>query len=204
MGTEKVTARRITAEETSGLDLQDSIFVLAGMDGVSPDCYARAFLTKPGRNFEGGSFTVRTVFGDEIHIFPDNAEEGGVWIAEKAGEEIEVLQSAGVLLNLALFVPGEARSLWNRSIPLPGTRSEQGSSSVGARKSSKYRTPRLTCTRSRPGDGRTRTARTATAAPWTSTRLESGSWSPARAGSSSWNRTRRSSTRHRRSDLTAG
>ncbi|AGK81888.1 hypothetical protein SFUL_7011 [Streptomyces microflavus DSM 40593] len=109
MGTEKVTARRITAEEISGLDLQDSIFVLAGMDGVSPDCYARAFLTKPGRNFEGGSFTVRTVFGDEIHIFPDNAEEGGVWIADKAGEKIEVLQSAGVLLNLALFVPGGSK-----------------------------------------------------------------------------------------------
>lgn len=91
------------------MDLQDSIFVLAGMDGVSPDCYARAFLTKPGRNFEGGSFTVRTVFGDEIHVFPDNAEECGVWIADKAGEKIEVLQSAGVLLNLALFVPGGSK-----------------------------------------------------------------------------------------------
>lgn len=39
-------------------------------------------------------------------LLPDNAEEPGVWVAEKAGEEIEVLQSAGVLLNLALFVPG--------------------------------------------------------------------------------------------------
>lgn len=186
------------------MDLQDSIFVLAGMDGVSPDCYARAFLTKPGRNFEGGSFTVRTVFGDEIHIFPDNAEEGGVWIAEKAGEEIEVLQSAGVLLNLALFVPGGSKesleSLYSAARDAFGAGIVQRWSEevveVPDAKVDLYEEP--------PGDGRTRTARTATAAPWTSTRLESGSWSPARAGSSSWNRTRRSSTRHRRSDLTAG
>ncbi|MEE1773531.1 hypothetical protein PUR34_36545 [Streptomyces sp. JV185] len=106
MNTEKVTARRLTAEETSGLGLQDGIFVSAGMDGLPLDCYAPAFLTEPGKNFEGGSFAARTVFGEEIHVLPDNAEEGGIWIADKEGEEIEVLQSAGVLLNLALFVPG--------------------------------------------------------------------------------------------------
>ncbi|MFI7285680.1 hypothetical protein ACIBRY_03285 [Streptomyces anulatus] len=109
MNTEKVTARRLTAEETSGLDLQDGIFVPAGVDGVPLECYAQAFLTKPGKSFEGGAFTVRTVFGEEIHVLPDHAEEGGIWIADKAGEEIEVLQSAGVLLNLALFVPGGSK-----------------------------------------------------------------------------------------------
>ncbi|WP_327235414.1 hypothetical protein OG349_17050 [Streptomyces sp. NBC_01317] len=105
MNTEKVTARRLTAEEVSELGLQDSIFVSAEMDGLPLDCYAPAFLTEPGKNFEGGSFTTRTVFGEERHVLPDNAEERGIWVADKAGEEIEVLQSAGVLLNLALFVP---------------------------------------------------------------------------------------------------
>ncbi|MFD7531747.1 MULTISPECIES: hypothetical protein [unclassified Streptomyces] len=106
MNTEKVTARRLTAEEISGLGPQDAIFVSAGTGDLPLDCYAPAFLTEPGKNFEGGSFAARTVFGEEIHVLPDNAEEGGIWIADKAGEEIEVLQSAGVLLNLALFVPG--------------------------------------------------------------------------------------------------
>lgn len=106
MNTEKVTARRLTAEEVSELGLQDDIFVSAGMDGLPLDCYAPAFLTEPGKNSEGGSFAARTVFGEEIHILPDNAEESGIWVADKAGEEIEVLQSAGILLNLALFVPG--------------------------------------------------------------------------------------------------
>ncbi|MEV8397327.1 hypothetical protein [Streptomyces niveus] len=106
MNTEKVTARRLTAEEVSELGLQDDIFVSAGMDGLPLDCYAPAFLTEPGKNSEGGSFAARTVFGEEIHILPDNSEEPGIWVADKAGEEIEVLQSAGILLNLALFVPG--------------------------------------------------------------------------------------------------
>ncbi|MCT2541824.1 hypothetical protein OHU11_23560 [Streptomyces sp. NBC_00257] len=112
MNTEKVTARRLTAEEISGLGPQDAIFVSAGTGDLPLDCYAPAFLTEPGKNFEGGSFAARTVFGEEIHVLPDNAEEGGIWIADKAGEEIEVLQSAGVLLNLALFVPsGNKESL---------------------------------------------------------------------------------------------
>jgi len=112
VNTEKVTARRLTAEEISGLGPQDAIFVSAGTGDLPLDCYAPAFLTEPGKNFEGGSFAARTVFGEEIHVLPDNAEEGGIWIADKAGEEIEVLQSAGVLLNLALFVPsGNKESL---------------------------------------------------------------------------------------------
>ncbi|QHY97069.1 hypothetical protein SSPS47_18345 [Streptomyces sp. S4.7] len=112
MNTEKVTARRLKAEEVAELGLQDGIFVSAEMDGLPLDCYAPAFLTEPGKNFEGGSFTARTSFGREIHVLPDNAEERGIWIADKAGEEIEVLQSAGVLLNLALFVPdGNMESL---------------------------------------------------------------------------------------------
>jgi hypothetical protein len=106
VNTEKVTARRLTAEGVSELGPQDGIFVSAATDGLPLDCYAPANLTKPGKNFEGGAFTARTIFGDEIHLLPDNAEEPGIWIADTAGEEIEVLQSAGVLLNLALFVPG--------------------------------------------------------------------------------------------------
>ena len=106
MNTEKVTARRLTADQVSELGPQDGIFVSAETEGLPLDCYAPASLAKPGKNFEGGSFTARTIFGDEIHLLPDNAEEPGVWIADPAGEEIEVLQSAGVLLNLALFVPG--------------------------------------------------------------------------------------------------
>jgi hypothetical protein len=109
VNTEKVTARRLTAGEVSELGLQDGFFVSAEMDGLPLDCYAPAFLTEPGKNFEGGSFTVRTTFGEEIHVLPDNAEERGIWVADKAGEEIEVLQSAGVLLNLALFVPNGTR-----------------------------------------------------------------------------------------------
>jgi hypothetical protein len=112
VNTEKVTARRLTADEVSELGLQDGIFVSAEMNGLPLDSYAPAFLTKPGKNFEGGSFTARTIFGEEIHILPDNVEERGIWIADKAGEQIEVLQSAGVLLNLALFVPdGNKESL---------------------------------------------------------------------------------------------
>lgn len=112
VNTEKATARRLTAEEVSELGLQDEIFVSAEADGLPLDCYAPAFLTKPGKNFEGGSFTAKTVFGEEIHVLPDNAEERGIWVADKTGEEIEVLQSAGVLLNLALFVPnGNKESL---------------------------------------------------------------------------------------------
>ncbi|MCX5411578.1 hypothetical protein [Streptomyces sp. NBC_00059] len=106
MNTEKVTARRLTAEDVAELGLQDAVFVSAEMDGLPLDCYAPAFLTEPGKNFEGGSFVARTVFGKEIHVLPNNSEEPGIWIADKAGEEIEVLRSAGVLLNLALFVPG--------------------------------------------------------------------------------------------------
>lgn len=109
MNTEKITARRLTADEVSGLGVQDGIFVSAKVDGLPLDCYAPAFLTEPGKNFEGGSFAARTVFGEEFHVLPDNAEEGGIWIADTAGEEIEVLQSAGVLLNLALFVPAGSK-----------------------------------------------------------------------------------------------
>jgi hypothetical protein len=112
VNTEKIMARRLTTEEVSELGLQEDIFVSAEMDDLPLDCYAPAFLTKPGKNFEGGSFTARTIFGQEIHVLPDNAEEGGIWVADETGEEIEVLQSAGVLLNLALFVPsGNKESL---------------------------------------------------------------------------------------------
>ncbi|MGV9701853.1 hypothetical protein [Streptomyces sp. NPDC003483] len=105
MNTAKVTARRLTSEEVSELGLQEEIFVAAELDDLSLDCFAPASLTKPGKYFDGGSFIARTIFGKEIHILPNNDEERGIWIADETGEEIEVLQSAGVLLNLALYVP---------------------------------------------------------------------------------------------------
>lgn len=204
MNTEKVTARRLTAGEVSELGLQDDIFVSAEMDGLPLDCYAPAFLTKPGKNFEGGSFIARTIFGEEMHVLPDNVEECGIWIADKAGEEIEVLQSAGVLLNLALFVPDGNKesldSLYSAARDAFGAgivqRWSEESVAVPDVKVDLYEEP--------PGGGRTRTAKTATAVPWTSTRPECGSWSPAMAGGSLSNRTRRSSMTHRRSDLMAG
>jgi hypothetical protein len=106
VNTEKITARRLTAEQVSELGLKDEVFVSAEMEGLPLNCFAPGLLTKPGKNFEGGSFSVRTAFGEVVHVLPDNQEESGVFVADKSGQEIEVLQSAGVLLNLALFVPG--------------------------------------------------------------------------------------------------
>lgn len=112
MNSKKVAARRLTVEEVSELNPGDEVFVSAQMDGLPLDCYAPAFLMKPGKKFEGGAFAARTIFGEEIHVLPDNEEEPGVYVSDEAGEEIEVLQSAGVLLNLALFVPeGDQQSL---------------------------------------------------------------------------------------------
>ncbi|MGW1541375.1 hypothetical protein ACWCPM_14255 [Streptomyces sp. NPDC002309] len=112
MNTEKIKARRLTAEEVAELGPQDDVFVSAELDDLPLDCFAPAFLTKQGKFFEGGSVIARTVFGKEVHVLPDNAEERGIWVADEAGEEIEVLRSAGVLLNLALFVPdGSKESL---------------------------------------------------------------------------------------------
>jgi hypothetical protein len=112
VNTKKITARRLTAEQASELDLKDEIFISAEMDGLPLDCFAPATLTKPGKDFEGGSFSARTTFGEILHILPDNEEERGIYVADKAGVEIEVLQGAGVLLNLALFVPdGNTESL---------------------------------------------------------------------------------------------
>ncbi|MFJ3762793.1 hypothetical protein [Streptomyces sp. NPDC090080] len=105
MNTEKLMARRLTAEEVTELGPQDKIFVSAELDHLSLDCHAPAFLTKPGKYFDGGSFVAKTVFGKEVHILPDNTEELGIWVADETGKEINVIQSAGVLLNLALFVP---------------------------------------------------------------------------------------------------
>lgn len=87
MNTEKVTGRRLTAGEVSELGVQDAIFVSAEMDGLPLDCYAPAFLSEPGKNSEGGSFAARTVFGEEIHVLPDNADERGIWVADKAGRK---------------------------------------------------------------------------------------------------------------------
>lgn len=206
VNTEKVTARRLTAGDVAELGPQDAIFVSAETDGLPLDCYAPAFLTEPGKNFEGGSFVARTVFGNDIHVLPDNAEEPGIWIADKAGEEIEVLKS--------MRRPSEPRPLrarWQPGIPGRALLRRTGCLRRGDRPALERGHRRGAGRQGRPvrgaaisGRGRARTIRTATVARSTSTRPACGSWSPATAGSSSSSRTRRSSTTPRRSDLMAG
>ncbi|MDQ0789943.1 hypothetical protein QFZ63_002168 [Streptomyces sp. B3I7] len=108
VNTEKIAARRISLEEVTKLGVQDRIFVSADSAELKlPDCYVPAFLTKPGEEFEGGSITARTVFQEEVSSLPDDENDAGVHVADENGPvTIEVLQSAGVVLDLALFVPG--------------------------------------------------------------------------------------------------
>ncbi|MEV7019143.1 hypothetical protein [Streptomyces sp. NPDC093991] len=108
MNTEKIAARRLSLEEVTKLGMKDKIFVSADTAALKlPDCYVPAFLTKAGENFEGGSITARTVFQEEITCLPDDENEAGIYLADENGPvTIEVLQSAGVVLDLALFVPG--------------------------------------------------------------------------------------------------
>ncbi|MEU6817887.1 hypothetical protein [Streptomyces sp. NPDC046860] len=107
MNTEKISARRLSWEDVTKLDTKDRIFVSADTAELKlPGCYVPAFLTKPGENFEGGSITARTVFQEEISCLPDDENEAGLFVADEDGPAtIEVLQSAGVVLDLALFVP---------------------------------------------------------------------------------------------------
>jgi hypothetical protein len=108
VNTEKIAARRISLEEVTKLGVQDRIFVSADSAELKlPDCYVPAFLTKSGEEFEGGSITARTVFQEEVSSLPDDENDAGVLVADENGPvTIEVLQSAGVVLDLALFVPG--------------------------------------------------------------------------------------------------
>ncbi|MBF8174568.1 MULTISPECIES: hypothetical protein [Streptomyces] len=108
MNTEKIAARRLSLEEVAKLGVKDKIFVSAGTAELKlPDCYVPAFLTKSGGDFEGGSITARTVFQEEVSCLPDDENEAGIHVADENGPvTIEVLQSAGVVLDLALFVPG--------------------------------------------------------------------------------------------------
>lgn len=108
VNTEKIAARRISLEEVTKLGVQDRIFVSADSAELKlPDCYVPAFLTNPGEEFEGGSITARTVFQEEVSSLPDDENDAGVHVADENGPvTIEVLQSAGVVLDLALFVPG--------------------------------------------------------------------------------------------------
>lgn len=107
MNTEKISARRLSWEDVTKLDTKDRIFVSADTAELKlPGCYVPAFLTKPGEHFEGGSITARTVFQEEISCLPDDENEAGLFVADEDGPvTIEVLQSAGVVLDLALFVP---------------------------------------------------------------------------------------------------
>lgn len=106
LNTEKIKARRLTEEEVKALGTETTIYVGANMEGFPPvDCYAPAHLTKPGAEQEGGFFSVKSVFGEIGH---DGVSDGdyGIYVADKDGEEIEVLQSAGLFVNVALFFPG--------------------------------------------------------------------------------------------------
>lgn len=108
-----MTARRLTSAEVAELGVGDEIFVTADTEQLSlGNCYALAFLTKPGDQFDGDSFIVKTIYGETFDVVPDGDDQAGVYVADEQGEQIEVLQHAGVLLNLALFVPGgDAESL---------------------------------------------------------------------------------------------
>ena len=108
MNTEKIAARRLSLQEVTKLGVKDRLFVSADTEELKlPDCYVPAFLTKPGEHFEGGSITARTVFQEEVSCLPDDENEAGIFVADESGPvTIEVLQSAGVVLDLALFVPG--------------------------------------------------------------------------------------------------
>ncbi|MBJ6642679.1 hypothetical protein [Streptomyces sp. BSE7-9] len=108
MNTEKIAARRLSMEEVTKLGVKDRLFVSADTKELKlPDCFVPAFLTKPGEHFEGGSITARTVFQEEVSCLPDDENEAGIYVADESGPvTIEVLQSAGVVLDLALFVPG--------------------------------------------------------------------------------------------------
>ncbi|ALV53191.1 hypothetical protein ASR50_29780 [Streptomyces sp. 4F] len=108
MNTEKIAARRLSLEEVTKLGVKDRLFVSADTEELKlPDCFVPAFLTKPGELFEGGSITARTVFQEEVSCLPDDENEAGIFVADESGPvTIEVLQSAGVVLDLALFVPG--------------------------------------------------------------------------------------------------
>jgi hypothetical protein len=107
VNTEKIAARRLSLEEVTKLGVRDRIFVSADTAEFKlPGCYVPAFLTKSGEDFEGGSVTAKTIFQEEVSCLPDDENECGVYLADDGGETIEVLQSAGVVLDLGLFVPG--------------------------------------------------------------------------------------------------
>lgn len=105
---EKIAARRLSLEEVTELGVKDRIFVSADTAELKiSDCYVPAFLTRSGGDFEGGSITARTVFQEEVSCLPDDENDAGIYVADENGPvTIEVLQSAGVVLDLALFVPG--------------------------------------------------------------------------------------------------
>ncbi|MFD4791832.1 hypothetical protein ACFWN1_33345 [Streptomyces sp. NPDC058459] len=107
MNTEKIAARRLSWEEVTKLDVKDKLFVSADTAELKlSGCYVPAYLTKSGEHFEGGSVTARTIFQEEISCLPDDANEAGIFLADEDGSvTIEVLRSAGVVLDLALFVP---------------------------------------------------------------------------------------------------
>jgi hypothetical protein len=108
VNTEKIAAHRLSLEEVTKLGVKDRFFVSADTAELKlPGCYVPAFLTKPGEDFEGGSITARTIFQEEVSCLPDDENEAGIYLADENGSAtIEVLQSAGVVLDLALFVPG--------------------------------------------------------------------------------------------------
>lgn len=142
VNTEKIAARRLSLEEVTKLGVKDRLFISADTAELKlPDCYVPAFLTKSGEDFEGGSITARTVFQEEVSWLPDDENEAGIYLADENGSvTIEVLQSAGVVLDLALFVPSGTRGLSRPFTLRPGRPSAPTSCRSGARASRRFPT----------------------------------------------------------------
>lgn len=101
----KIKMRRLTQEEAEKLGTTDEIFVTADSEMIQETgVLAPAHLIRPGLDFEGGFFGAETVFGEKVSASLD-AEDIGIYIADKDGAEMPVLQSAGLYANLALFFP---------------------------------------------------------------------------------------------------
>lgn len=103
-----VKMRRLTQEEVEQLATTDEVFVSSEADYIQAlGCMARGHLTKPGLDFEGGFFEIETVFGEVVPA-SCGSDDIGIYVADKdATNALPVLQSAGLFVNLALYIPDE-------------------------------------------------------------------------------------------------
>lgn len=111
VNTKTIKARRLTDEEVQALDTTEEILVSADSEYVQgTGCLAPAFLTRPGKEFEGGFYMIKTIFGESVNV-SCSEDEVGIYSADilgdTIGDDVEVLQSAGFYVNLALFLPGK-------------------------------------------------------------------------------------------------